>query len=264
MKKLIATFLILSLLFTCFHSVFAQQTDAPATSETEASTDISPTEIVTEEDTSAEIPSQEDTDENILRMWICSRIQGYIPTGHSWLYFENISNEPVYIATYELLPGEGVSVGSCPNFAYGFGVYFNIECYKGNHNGICAKSTLLTAEELETVNGKICNNNFWEFFFNCVFFATNVWNSVADVYSHYTFFPLLSMLDIVIWGGDYEELEMQTATQDEIFRLRKGDEGFYLEQCDGIVLFQILDRPEPSNPEVPETEEAPTETTVTE
>ncbi len=244
MKKILATFLAIAVIFTCLHSVFAQQSDDTIIDEEITTEFITDGGTAEEETTSPDNPEESEDNDEIVKMWICARIQGYVPTGHSWLYFENVSNQPVHIAAYELLPGEGVSVGSYCGFSNGFGVYYNIEAYKGNYDGICAKSTMLASQELETVNDKICNNNFWEFFFNCVFFATNVWNSVADTYSHYTFFPLLHMLDLVIWGAGNEGLEMERAEKDEIFRLREGDDGYYLEPCDALVIFQKLDPPE--------------------
>lgn len=181
----------------------------------------------TQEDSDTEIP----VEQAVVRMSICSSFLGYFPTGHTWLYFENLTDEPVTVGIYELEPEKSVSVGTYCNQFQGFGIYYNIETYKGTPTDIHSMSTELTSEELLTVSEKIKKRNNWDLFLNCVFSATQIWNTVSETKAAYTFLPLLSMLDLRVKDGAINELVMDEATKEDIFKLRKRDGEYFLVSC---------------------------------
>lgn len=245
MKKTIAMMLIVAFLFSFAFSGFAEdeQTEfitEPTTLSENVFEEVTepPAEEETVTENGDENPDGDITEEEkLVRMWICSSYLGYFPTGHSWLYFENLSTQSVFIGIYELLPGQGVSVGTFCNQLKGFGVYYNIETHKGTPFDVHTLSTDLTADELNTVSEAIYNHNYWGLVHNCLFFSTLVFNKVSETKAIYTFLPLLSMLDLRIKGGEAGTLEMMKTTKDEVFRLKKVDGEYTLICCNDYLLF---------------------------
>ncbi len=104
--------------------------------------------------------------------------------GHSFLMFENYSDESYMVGHYSLDPGETVTVGTWGNLPDGKGVYYNLEAYCVNTYGYWSGRVSLkmdyTESELDTFTSYINANNTWTYRKNCSFFAERIWNSVAS------------------------------------------------------------------------------------
>ncbi len=123
--------------------------------------------------------------DSVCRMSLFSYTAHPFDTGHSWLYFENLTDAPITVGVYTLAPGKAVSVGTFKNTrSDGAGVYYNVEAYcTANYgsNGRISLSMEINSDQLNTVNGVINGNNLWTLVRNCSWFAAKVWNSVSSI-----------------------------------------------------------------------------------
>lgn len=154
------------------------------------------------------------------RMWICHKTDANGVFDHMFLYFENLSDETLKVGRYNLGKGETVSVGtfgfSAPG---GFGLYYNTECTRSVFSsGLMAKSTLLTKAQLEKVNKKITNYNYWDPIFNCTHFAISAWNAGPGGYISLCLFPSLGRNYIKNAGGEVDGVKLTTKTSSEIYK----------------------------------------------
>ena len=121
----------------------------------------------------------------VAKLTLFSYTKNCFDTGHSWLYFENLTDKNITVGVYTLEPGKAVSVGTFKNTrSDGAGVYYNVEAYctaKYGSSGRVSLSETITASELAKVNGIINSNNTWSLVHNCAWFAAKVWNSVSDI-----------------------------------------------------------------------------------
>lgn len=156
----------------------------------------------------------------VARMWICHKTDANGVFDHIFLYFENISDEALKVGRYALEKDETVSVGT---FGFsgprGFGLYYNVECtrdvFKG---GLMAKSTLITKAQLDKVNTKIVNYNYWDPIFNCTHFAISAWNAGPGGYISLCLFPSLGRNYIKNAGGEVDGVKLTTKTSSEIYK----------------------------------------------
>lgn len=136
-------------------------------------------------------PEQPAEDPVVARLYLCCRVLFF---GHTWIYVENKTSEPIRVGVIYTAPGTGVSVGTHKyRRADGGGVYYNVEAYMLKGKGTSAtvaRAMDLRQSQLQTVNDTIVNNNSWSLSDNCNRFATRVWNSVAPDTVSYAFLPL--------------------------------------------------------------------------
>lgn len=184
-----------------------------------------------------------DAQRPVARMSIFSYTAHAFDTGHSWLYFENISGESIVVGKYVLEPGAAVSVGI---FKYtrkdGEGVYYNVEAYCAEKYGASGRVSLtqtITAADLEKVSRQINSKNQWRFTYNCASFAADIWNSVSGtrVFSGNT--P--SCLKTSIRTKSYEKNRpMQVPLASQCFKLRGSGAGAWLEPVSSGTLAKEL------------------------
>ena len=167
---------------------------------------------------------EEEASEAVARISLCSTIYFFPVVGHEWIYVENLTDEPLTVGFYELMPGEGVSIG-CFSFtvADGWGVYYNVEAFRENRDdnlGNCRSVTEdLTAEGLKKLSDALYNyHNFWGVYCNCMFFAFSIWNAATDNFLIPLIIPALGHLQVMICGGEKGVLEMYEPSTEEIFR----------------------------------------------
>ena len=156
----------------------------------------------------------------VARMWICHKADAFGSFDHVFLYIENLSDETLKVGRYVLYEGETVSVGtfgfSAPR---GFGLYYNTECTRSLfRSGLTAKSTLLTKAQLDKVNKKIVNYNYWDPVFNCTHFAISAWNAGPGGYISLCLFPSLGKKYIKNAGGEVDGVKLTTKTSSEIYK----------------------------------------------
>lgn len=181
------------------------------------------------------LTEQEDENEIVATVSICSCIYFFPISGHTWIYVENLSDRVQRVGIYDLPVGQGVSIGSFSfSVADGWGVYYNIEAFRENRDNNSSnhwtKTKELTQSELDSLSNNIANYvNYWDFYFNCAFFAFSIWNSVSGDFLIPLVIPAISQLEVILAGGKKGVLEMYEPTEDQIFRQRGSGSSAYLE-----------------------------------
>lgn len=223
MKKLIAVFLAMIMIFTIPSVAFATENSEqpPAVSD---ETDVIP-----------ETPEESDDDGIVATLSVCSAIYVWPISGHTWIYVHNYSDEPIQVGHYEIPVGEGVSVGV---FSFsvidGWGIYYNIEAYKENTKNrmdkVWSKTTELDADELSTLNNKLLSYpNYWGFGGNCATFAFSMWNSVTHEGYFSLLIPAITNFMLMVSGAEKGTLEMFCPPRDHVYRLKGYGEDAHLE-----------------------------------
>ena len=101
----------------------------------------------------------------VAAVYLCQKSQPPYINGHTWLYFENLTNSTLTVGIYQLPKGQGVSVGT---YGYlikdGRGLYYNVEGYRYNHpktdDFICLKKNANRPEiaALRKQLAKVCKD----------------------------------------------------------------------------------------------------------
>lgn len=168
----------------------------------------------------------EDSGEEIVaRASLFAAMYFFPVAGHTWIYVENLSDEPIMVGLYEVPVGQGVSVGA---FSFsvndGWGIYYNLEAYRENRDDNvknCRSLTIdLNKSELEELSDSIRSYpNMWEMFiFNCTFFAFAIWNHNSGHFFVPFFLPAVAMLEVMIMGAKKGVTQMYYPTPDQVFK----------------------------------------------
>lgn len=177
-------------------------------------------------------PSFAANDPVVARMYVITYLEGTSWTDHAFVYFENLSNETLRVGLYDLPVGQGVSVGCYAlSRADGFGIYYNVEAHCANkygQSGWCSISKDLTKNELNKATNAIINaRNNWDFVFNCMYFAFQVWNKTTGDNLVSLIFPALGQIQLKMRGGRSGP-KMYFAREDQVFRQRGKGSSAYL------------------------------------
>ena len=240
MKRAISIILAALLIFGVSVSAFAENTDIPEIPTNEETTNeptteeesTQPSTDAEEETTEPEI--SDDPDEKVATLSICSCMSTPVVAGHTYIYVQNLSDEPIEVGLYEVPVGQGVSVGTLSISVHdGWGIYYNIETYREPREGhipqIWSKTIELDKADLEKLDKKLDKFvNYWGPFFNCSFFAFSVWNNVSGDFLIPLVIPGLSHL-IVQAVGEKGVLDMYKADASQVFKQRGTGEDAYLE-----------------------------------
>lgn len=189
-------------------------------------------ETVSEETT---IPESGGEDEIVATVSVCSCIYVFPISGHTWIYVENLSDEVQRVGLYDLPVGQGVSIGTYSFSASdGWGVYYNVEAYRQNRDNntenIWSITKELTQSELDSLSRRIAAYvNYWDFYFNCAFFAFSIWNSASGDFLIPLVLPGISQIEVILAGGKKGVLEMYEPSEDCVFRQRGSGSSAYLE-----------------------------------
>lgn len=181
-------------------------------------------------------------DETVAKIWVCSNMSIPLVIGHTYVYVQNLSDEPIKVGLYEVPVGEGVSVGCFAFSAYdGWGIYYNLEAYRENKKGkegrIWSKSEDLTAEGLENLNDYLLGYvNHWDPIFNCSYFSYSVWNAATGDFLIPSPLPIIAHLMLMITGGEKGSLDMSFAEESQIYRQRGSGSSAYLDHVSNATL----------------------------
>jgi hypothetical protein len=139
----------------------------------------------------------------VANLSVVTRVEGF---GHAWIYVENLTDGPIQVGHYTLPANEGVSVGlfsfTCDD---GIGIYYNVEAYCCNvhgGDGLVSITTDLDEGELNKLSNKLLDYpNHWDPFFNCMYFAFSMWNSVSGRKVIPLVIPAFGQLQLRMHGG---------------------------------------------------------------
>lgn len=109
-------------------------------------------------------------------------VMGLMNLGHAFIAIENNSEEDILVGKYNLKSGRVVTIGTWSILEH-FGVWYNVESnyieYCDKYNGRVSLSKQINKDDLEKITTFINDNDKWNIFRNCSYFAVNLWNSVA-------------------------------------------------------------------------------------
>ena len=163
-----------------------------------------------------------DNDEIVARVYVCERTFDYGFRGHSWLYFENLTNHNLQVGVYTLPANQGVSVGTYGNdVSNGRGVYYNVEAYRYNRSNVMDMvyiSKDLTQDALDRMSSKITRSGYWTYLLNCAFFSFTTWDVTSGKYLLYLIFPILAKLAIIVYPDHQTGLKMYYPKKDQVFK----------------------------------------------
>ncbi len=209
---------------------------------TSSLTSFAADDVLSEDKASAVVYETNDADNKdddvVARASLFAAMYVFPVSGHTWIYVENLTDEPMTVGIYEVPAGQGVSVGV---FSFsvndGWGIYYNLEAYRENRNdnidGCRSITRDMTRSELEKLSDTIKNYpNIWDIFiFNCTFFAFSVWNKNSDNFFIPMMIPALAMLEVIIVGAPKGVTPMYYPTKDQVFKQRGKGDSAYLEPC---------------------------------
>lgn len=207
----------------------------PTTEETTEPTTKPTTEPTTEPTTKPTTePSKTFDDYNdsdkIAVMYICTQQVGL---GHAWIYIENTAECDLKVGCYDLKPDCGVSMGTfLLSRSDGGGLYYNVEAYCANKWGLKNKSWLkteLTKKQLVKVSDRIKQWNYWDLYFNCTFFAAEIWNCASKKKIIPLMFPFFIKWQILAKGGN-KDVEMKPVEKTDCFKQRGSGKNAHIVQ----------------------------------
>lgn len=177
-------------------------------------------------------PSFAANDPVVARMYVITYLEGTSWTDHAFVYFENLSGQTLKVGLYNLPVGQGVSVGCyAASRADGYGIYYNVEAHCANkygQSGWCSISKDLTKNELNKATNAIINaRNGWDFVFNCMYFAFQVWNKTTGDNLVSLIFPALGQIQLKMRGGRSGP-KLYFAREDQVYRQRGRGSSAYL------------------------------------
>lgn len=137
-------------------------------------------------------------------------------SGHSWISVKNTSAGSIYLNGVTIPPGYTQHVGTWGNL-FNDTAWYNMEPYSvatlgKSVTGRVSLTQGISSTELATVGTWIRSHSTWSRVQNCSWFATGVWNSVADtkVYAGIPSTPLATVLCIKSKAGDVTNRSLGT------------------------------------------------------
>lgn len=212
-----------------------ETTTEPTTEETTEPTPKPTTEPTTEsttEPTTEPVKTFDDYKDNdkVAVMYICTQQVGL---GHAWIYIENTAECDLKVGCYDLKPDCGVSMGTfLLSRSDGGGLYYNVEAYCANKWGLKNKSWLkteLTKKQLIKVSDRIKQWNYWDLYFNCTFFAAEIWNCASKKKIIPLMFPFFIKWQILAKGGN-KDVEMKPVEKTDCFKQRGSGKNAHIVQ----------------------------------
>lgn len=178
-------------------------------------------------------------EEYVATAYVCQKARLAYLSGHTWIYFENLTDHELTVGLYQLPKNQGVSVGT---YGYsikgGRGLYYNVEGYRYNHpqttDFVCVKKNL-TQEDLDQMSTMIKITGIWSYLLNCSFAAFNIWNSSFGEFMPYLIFPFMARLCILIYPQHESGFLLYSPKSDQIFKQVGYGSKAYLIPADPVV-----------------------------
>ncbi len=241
--RLISALLAALMIFAGTSTAYAYQPEEETTEQTQTGDTLpednngeGTTEPGDEPADEPEDKPEENENTIVARASLFSAMYVFPVSAHTWIYVENLTDEPMMVGLYEVPPGQGVSVGT---FSFsvndGWGIYYNLEAYRENRNDNiddCRSITQdMTRSQLEKLSKSIRNYvNMWDIFVvNCTFFAFSIWNANSKNFFIPFIIPAIPILEVIIAGGKKGVTPMYYPTRDQVFRQRGTGDNAYLE-----------------------------------
>ena len=174
--------------------------------------------------------------EYVATVYVCHRTEPPYLSGHTWLYFVNLTDHTITVGLYSLPKGQGVSVGTFGTLVRnGRGLYYNVEGYRYNvlktTDFVCLKKNV-TQKQLDTMSRKITRSGYWTYLLNCSFSAFTTWDIVIGKFLPYLIFPVLARLCILLYPQHESGFLLYNPKPDQIFKQEGWGKNAYLVPAD--------------------------------
>lgn len=184
----------------------------------------------------AERKKEEEENEIVATVYVCQKARLHYMSGHTWLYFKNLTNHSITVGIYEVPKGQAVSVGTFGfSIKDGRGLYYNVEGFRYNHpktdDFVCLKKNL-TVKQLRTMSSTITRSGVWSYLLNCSFSAFMIWDSVIGKFLPYLILPPLARLCILMYPQHEKGFILYSPKMDQIFKQKGMGKKAYLVPAD--------------------------------
>ena len=99
--------------------------------------------------------------------------------GHSWFVIENYKSTSLRIGHCNIGGKRKMTIGTWGNIKQHKGIWYNMEAFINDFPEHVSAGKELTQSDVDKLNTAINSLDKWTIYFNCAFFTTKVWNSVA-------------------------------------------------------------------------------------
>ncbi len=140
---------------------------------------------------------------------------------HCWIYIVNLTDKPLKVCdNYSIKPHGDFSMGAFKaRGTDGPGIYFNLERHwikPETYGRAYCMSTNVSASEMQSVANAIKRHDYWNWGFNCCWFATSIWNICSPRKLLYLFSPYIMVGQMLVYGAkrpDFKIPKMADASQ---------------------------------------------------
>ena len=140
---------------------------------------------------------------------------------HCWIYIKNLTDKSLRVCdNYYIKPYGDFSMGAFKaRGTDGPGIYFNLERHwikPETYGRAYCMSTNVSRREMGKISDALKRHNYWNWGFNCCWFATSIWNICSPRKLLYLFSPYIMVGQMLIWGAkrpDFKIPKLADASQ---------------------------------------------------
>ena len=109
--------------------------------------------------------------------------------GHAFVSFMNVSSSSIVIGGLTVQPNHEITLGTWQSQNHD-GIFYNLDAYLINNQNVLINRKSISGSvdlsSISSINTTIANNDTWNLFHNCTWFAIEMWNSFSSSsFSHY-------------------------------------------------------------------------------
>ena len=158
-----------------------------------------------EETTAAPAEPKENLRDTVAKMWVFVTFANpKVP--HCWIYIKNLTDKPLKVCDDYYIKAHGdFSMGAFKERGTdGAGIYFNLERHwikPETYGRAYCMATNVSRKEMNKLPDALKRHNYWNWGFNCCWFATCIWNLASPRKLAYLFSPYIMVGQMLIWGA---------------------------------------------------------------
>ncbi len=141
---------------------------------------------------------------------------------HVWIYMENETKETFTVGHYKLKGNEALSMGAFKDRGEGNGIHYNLERYwvkDATYGRTFSLKTTVTRNEMERISNCVNRHNYWNWIFNCNWFATCVWNIASPKKILYLIAPHITRVEMILWGARRPDFKISKLyNEDKVYK----------------------------------------------
>lgn len=135
---------------------------------------------------------------------------------HLWIYIENNTDKSLQMGPYTIEPYGAVSMGAWKDRGDGAGIYINLERYwvkEATYGRAFYIKSRISQAALNRVGKSFERHNYWNWGFNCVWFALGVWNIATFKFIPFLFSPRIALGFMFLYGARRPKFTIKKETK---------------------------------------------------